>query len=265
MINYCFIVKNINGLERRISTIKMEHFRKSDTYSVYFNGKTVLAQDSEDLFGENSMSLAPQETIDLCANSLEVPTTDPQEGPNCKKLRLTCEDYLKDSTTSASAETSDEDITPDLDLATVFSNYKNDKNEHSKNHEEVKKSPCYNWTQTRELSNDCENFEHSLSVNIDSDECDVSVDSNTTYVDSLECNMKDCKFSHKSTYKKETDSDGYYTPSLETFRNSQVQITGNEIIQQMTFYAHKLRECEKKLIEEYEISPVTVKRWMKQL
>ena len=72
-----------------------------------------------------------------------------------------------------------------------FSNLKNDKNEHSKNHEEVKKSPCYNWIQAHELSNDCENFEHSLSVNIDSDECDVSVDSNTTYVDSLECNMKD--------------------------------------------------------------------------
>ena len=70
---------------------------------MYFNGNTVLAQDSEDLFGENSMSLAPQETIDLCANSLEVPTTDPQEGPSSKKLRLTCEDYLKDSTTSTSA------------------------------------------------------------------------------------------------------------------------------------------------------------------
>ena len=82
MINYCFIVKNINGLERRISTIKMEHFRKSDTYSVYFNGKTVLAQDSEDLFGENSMSLAPQETIDLCANSLEVPTVDSDPKPD---------------------------------------------------------------------------------------------------------------------------------------------------------------------------------------
>ena len=112
----------------------MENFRKIDTYSVYFNGKTVLAQDSEDLFGENSLSLAPQETIDLCANSLEVPTTDPQEGPSCRKMRLTCEEYFKDSTTSTSAETSDEDITPDLDLTTISSYHKTDKNELSKNH-----------------------------------------------------------------------------------------------------------------------------------
>ena len=63
MINYCFIVKNTIGLDRRISTIKMEPFRKTDTYSVYFNGKTVLAQDSEDLFRENSMYLPPQDTV----------------------------------------------------------------------------------------------------------------------------------------------------------------------------------------------------------
>ena len=179
-------------------------------------------------------------------------------------MRLTCEEYLKDSTTSTSAETSDEDITLDLDLTTISSYYKTDENELSKNHEEVKKT-CYNWTQTPELSNDCEKFEHSLSVNVDSDECDQSDDSNTTYVDSIECNMKGCKYSHTSTYKKETDSGGYFTPSLETFRNSKVQITGNEIIQEMIFYAHKLRECEQKLIEEYKISPVTVKRLMKQL
>ena len=148
-----------------------------------------------------------------------------------------------------------------MDLATIFSYYKNDKNVHSNNPEEVKKTFC-NWNLTPDASNDCDKFQHSLSVNVDSDECDQSVDSNTTYVDSFECNMKDCTFSHKSTYKKETDSDGYHTPSLETFRNSKVQITGNEIIQQMTFYAHKLRECEQKLIEEYNISPVTVKRWM---
>ena len=47
--------------------------------------------------------------------------------------------------------------------------------------------------------------------------------------------------------------------------NSTINIRGSEIIQQMTFYAHQLRECEKKLIEEYNISPATVKRWMEQL
>ena len=202
--------------------------------------------------------VAPQETIELSANSLELATTDPEEGTSGIM-------YVKHSSSSASADTSDDDLTPDLDLGTIFSNYKTDKNEHSKNLGEIKKSPCSNWTRKRVLSKDWEKFEHSLTENIDSDESDVSVDSDTTYVDSFECNMEDCNVSHKSTYKKETASDGYNTPSLESFMNSQVQIRGSEIIQKMTLYAHKLRECEKKLIEEYNISPVTVKRWMKQL
>ena len=77
--------------------------------------------------------------------------------------------------------------------------------------------------------------------------------------------MKGCNYLHTCTYKKETDntnSGGYFTPSLETFRNSIVEISGNDIIQEMSFYKHKLRACEQKLIEEYNISPVIVKRWM---
>ena len=179
MINYCFIVKNINGLEGRISTSKMEHFKKSDTVlaedsEVFFDENsmslppqdTVLVQESQDLIDENSMSfppqdtvfasgealpstsfpficpscpVAPQETIELCANSLELATTDPQEGTSGII-------YVKHSSSSASADTSDDDLTPDLDLGTIFSNDITDKNEHSKNHAEIKKIPCSNWT-----------------------------------------------------------------------------------------------------------------------
>ena len=63
LINYCFIVKNTIGLDTRISTIKMERITKSYTYPVYLNGRTVLAQDSEDLFPENSIILPPQDTV----------------------------------------------------------------------------------------------------------------------------------------------------------------------------------------------------------
>ena len=240
----------------------MANFRKSDTYCVSFKGTTFLAQDSDDLFADNSHSLLPQQTQDFCANSLEGPTTDPQEGPSCKKIRINCEEYLKDSSTSD--ESSDDDVTPDLDFTTTSRCHKTDINELSNNPEEVKKTFC-NWNLTPEASNDCDKFEHSLTVNVDSAESDKSDHTHTTDVDSIQCNMLGCNYSHTCAYKKETDntnSGEYLTPSLETFRNSIVEISGNDIIQEMSFYKHKLRECEQKLIEEYNISPVTVKRWM---
>ena len=43
---------------------------------------------------------------------------------------------------------------------------------------------------------------------------------------------------------------------------SMVEISGNDIIQEISYYKHKIRTCEQKLIEEYNISPVIVKRWM---
>ena len=135
----------------------------------------------------------------------------------------------------------------------------------SKTMEKLRKFPVLIGQKKCVLSIDYENLEHSLIEDIDSDESDVSIYSDTTYVDSFECNIEDCTVSHTSTYKKENASDGYKTPSLESFMNSTINIRGSEIIQQMTFYAHKLRECEQKLIEEYDISPVTVKRWMEQL
>ena len=86
----------------------MANFRKNDSNCVSFS-----AQETEDLFADNSHSLLPQQTQDFFADSLEVPTTDPQEGPSSKKISINCEEYLKDYT---SDEISDSDVTPDLDF-----------------------------------------------------------------------------------------------------------------------------------------------------
>ena len=63
-----------------------------------------------------------------------------------------------------------------------------------------------NWNPTPEASNDCDKFEHSLTVNVDSAESDKSDDTHTTDVDSIQCNIKGCNYSHTCTYKKETDN-----------------------------------------------------------
>ena len=133
-------------------------------------------------------------------------------------------------------------LTPDLDLRT-----------------------CSNLTKKRILSSGCENLQPSLTEDSDSGTSDVSIYSDSTYVDSFQCNIPDCSVSHTSTYKKENASDGYKNPSLKSFMKTTVRVTGNEIIQKMTYHAHQLRDCKKKLIEEYNIAPATVNRWMGQL
>ena len=50
-------------------------------------------------------------------------------------------------------------------------------------HPTFKKTFC-NWSLTPEASNDCDKFEHSLTVNVDSAESDKSDDTHTTDVDS---------------------------------------------------------------------------------
>ena len=62
----------------------MANYRKSDSNCV-----SLLAQESEDLFADNSQSLLPEQTQDFFVDSLEVPTTDPQEGPSSKKIAST--------------------------------------------------------------------------------------------------------------------------------------------------------------------------------
>ena len=71
----------------------MANYRKSDSNCVSFS-----AQESEDLFADNSQSLLAQETQDFFADSLQLPSTDPKEGPSSQKISINCEGYLKDYT-----------------------------------------------------------------------------------------------------------------------------------------------------------------------
>ena len=85
---------------------------------------------------------------------------------------------------------------------------------------------------------------------------------------SIKCNVLGCNYSHTCAYNKDndnTDSGDYLTPTLSKFMDSSVEIFGKDIIEEISFYKHKLRACEMKLIEEYNISPVIVKRWMNML
>ena len=153
---------------------------------------------------------------------------DPLQEERSPKISLTCEEYLKDFTTDES--TIDSDPTPDVEFTTFRK---------------------------------CDKFEHSLTADVDS--ADKSDHTHTTDVDSIKCNVLGCNYSHTCAYNKETDntnSGDYLTPTLNTFMESIIEISGNDIIQEMSYYKHRLRACEQKLIEEYNISPVIVKRWM---
>ena len=74
--------------------------------------------------------------------------------------------------------------------------------------------------------------------------------------------------SHTQSYNKDkdnNDSGDYLTPTLSNFMDMSVEIHGKDIIEEISFYKHKLCVCEMKLIKEYNISPVIVKRWMNML
>ena len=187
---------------------------------------SLLTQPSEDLF---------QESQDLLSDDYLLPVTNSITEDHLKmetstpKISLTCEEYLKDYTTDEN--TIDTDPTPDLDIATTFRK--------------------------------CDKIEHSLCAHIDT--ADKSDNSHTTHVDSIKCNVLGCNISHTCAYNKETDDSNsaqYFTPTLNIFMGSMIEVRGTEIIEQISFYKHNIRECEKKLIEEYNISPVVVKRWM---
>merc|ERR1712121_309009 len=100
MINYCLIVKDITGLPVRLETSTMEQYKMCDTVlaedtddvfndnSIYYpTPDTISVPESQDLFTEDSnMSVEAQETIDLCTNSSALTETDPLEG--------TCTQYM---------------------------------------------------------------------------------------------------------------------------------------------------------------------------
>ena len=187
---------------------------------------SLLTQASDDFF---------QESQDLLIDDYLLPVTniiteDPLKmETSTPKISLICEEYLKDYATDEN--TIDTDPTPDLDIATTFRK--------------------------------CDKIEHSLCAHIDT--ADKSDNSHTTHVDSIKCNVLGCNISHTCAYNKETDDSNsaqYFTPTLNIFMDSMIEVRGTEIIEQISFYKHKIRACEQKLIEEYNISPVTVKRRM---
>ena len=194
----------------------------SDSHNI---SVSLLTQPSEDFF---------QESQDLLSDDNLLPVTNiitehPLKMETCPKISLTCEEYLKDSTTDET--TIDTDPTPDLEFTTTFRK--------------------------------CDKIEHTMCAHIDT--ADKSDKTHTTHVDSIKCNVLGCNISHTCAYNKETDNSNsaqYLTPTLNTFMESMVEIRGTDIIQQISYYKHKVRACEQKLIEEYNISPVIVKRWM---
>ena len=183
---------------------------------------------------DNSECLLLQEGQDLFSDEFLLPPTDiirddPLQEESSKKISLTCEEYLKDFTTDES--TIDTDPTPDLEFTTTFRK--------------------------------CDKFEHTMTADVDS--ADKSDHTHTTHVDSIKCNVLGCNISHTCAYNKETDNSNsaqYLTPTLNAFMESMIEMRGTEVIEQISYYKHKIRACEQKLIEEYNISPVIVKRWM---
>ena len=133
-------------------------------------------------------------------------------------------------------------------MTTTFICHKNDRNELSNNSEQMKKPIC-KWNLTPEDSDDCDKSDHTL----------------TPDVDIISCNVVSCNYSHTQSYNKDNDnndSGDYLTPTLSNFMDMSVEIHGKDIIEEISFYKHKLCEYKRILSNDYNISPVTVKRWM---
>ena len=178
------------------------------------NSVSLLTQASEDLFQESQDLLSDDYLLPVTNSITEDPLKMETSTP---KISLTCEEYLKDSTTDET--TIDTDPTPDLEITTTFRK--------------------------------CDKIEHSMCAHIDT--ADKSDKSHTTHVDSIKCNVLGCNISHTCAYNKETDNSNsaqYLTPTLNTFMESMIEIRGTDIIEQISYYKHKVCACEQKLIEE---------------
>ena len=198
--------------------------------------------------------------LECCVHDSEVTKTDPKQGPSGKTLKISCEDFLKYSTSD-----DDSDKTPDLDVGLLLSKCKRDNSEKSKEQGEVEES----WVNLKKRveSNECENGAHSLNEMQESDESDVTILSDTIAVDSFNCHNEDCDISHTARYVREPDThtEEHETPSLDEFMESTASLTGCEVFGLLSFYAHRLRACKAKLLQEYTITPHIVNRWMDML
>ena len=197
--------------------------------SIYYpTPNTISVAESQDLFPEDSqmsveaqetidlctetdplegtstqyVSVAAQQTIDLCFNSTagflsdkamdcivqspEVTKTDPKEGESRKLLKLSSENVLSDSSicengSATHTDEEDDDPTPDLDEELLMSKFKCDNSDISK--EQGAFAESFVNLKKRVESDECENVGHSLYENQESDECDVTIISDTIAVD----------------------------------------------------------------------------------
>ena len=211
------------------------------------NSDSLLPQESQDLF---------QESQDLFADDFLLPPTDiirddPLQEESSPKISLTCEEYLKDFTTD---ESIDSDPTPDLEIATTSNCDKDDKNEESNDSVKMKKWPILKLNMTQENSDDSD---HTLTQDLE-----------------VGCNVTTCTFPHILAYnqsKQEDQNDNndssqqYITPPLDDFMNMSLEIFGKDIIEEISYHRHKIRDYQKILINDYNISPGTVENWINSL
>ena len=228
---------------------------------------SVAAQQKIDLCFNCTAGFLSHKAIDCIVQSPEVTKTDPKEGESRKLLKLSSENVLKDSSicengSATHTDEEDDDPTPDLDEELLMSKFKRDNSDTSKEQGAVAKS-FVNLKKPVENA-ELENVGHCLPEIQDSDESDSSINSEISDVEGFKCNYDDCFLSHTTRYIREpaTHTEHHETPNLDQFMERTVTMQGSEIIGLMSFYAHRLRECRRKLIEDYNIPPYIVQRWM---
>ena len=87
------------------------------------------------------------------------------------------------------------------------------------------------------------------------------------------CNVTTCTFPHILAYnqskQEENDNNNssqqYISPPLNDFMNMSLEISGKDIIQEISYHRHKIRDFKKILINDYNISPGTVENWINSL
>ena len=275
MIDYCFIVKDITTLTVRLETTTMEQYKfVADETDDVFQEKTIyppttntkFVGESPDLFPEHSqISVEAQETLDLCAatDALEGTSTqyvcvaaqkEPKEEERRKPLKLSSEhDIITDE--------EDSDATPDLDAYSLLSNFKCDDNDTYKEQGAIAKS-IFDLKKKVENAK-LENVGKCLPENEDSDESDSSGISESSDIEGFQCNYDNCFISHTTRIRQNgTHPEHHETTTLDQFMDRTITMKGGELIGLMSFHAHRLRDCRRKLIQDYKIPAYIVQRWM---
>ena len=244
-----------------------EHSQMSGEASIYPpTPNTISVGESPDLFPEHTqMSVESQETVDLCT------ATDPLEGSSTQYVCVAAQKQPKEeerrkplklsSEHDIITDEEDSDATPDLDAYSLLSNFKRDDSDTSKEQGVVAKSFV-------ELNEIVENAEledegHCLLENKDSDESDSSGISESSDIEGFKCNYDNCFISHTTRIRQHaTHPEHHETTTLDQFMDRTITMKGGELIGLMSFHAHRLRDCRRKLIQDYKIPAYIVQRWM---